>query len=280
MAERLTPAALLRLGLTCATTTLSLVACALPPAPPQRNAPAAATTGGTDPLSGTTWSLVTYADAQGATQAALPDVDARLTFRSGRVAGTAGCNRLNGAYQVSGSSLTFGPAASTMMACPEPQMQQEAGVTAALANVASFEISGDQLVMKDATGATVLTFTTYVPISLTGREWTMVMVNNGKQAVASALPGVTVTATFAEDGMVSGSSGCNSYGGTYTIDGNAISFGPLAGTEKLCTAEGVMEQERAYLDALSRTTRYEIDGTRLDLYSESGARQVTYRAGE
>jgi heat shock protein HslJ len=268
------PHTLARIGLGGLALSLGLVACALPPAPPPRAIPA---TTGRDPLSGTSWSLATFVDAQGATQPALPGVEATLAFAGGRVGGTAGCNRLSGTYQVDGSSLTFGPIMSTMMACPEPQMTQEAAVTNAMANVASFEITGDRLAMNDASGATVLTFDRTQALSLVGREWTATMINNGRGGLASAVAGTTVTATFGEDGSLSGSGGCNSYSGTFAVDGNTISIGSIASTMMMCMGEGVMEQEQAYLAALSKATTYAIDGTTLDLWDADGARQVSYQ---
>jgi heat shock protein HslJ len=50
-----------------------------------------------------------------------------ITFtKDGKVYGDSGCNRFTGTYKVKGDHLTIGPLASTMMACPEPQMSAEA----------------------------------------------------------------------------------------------------------------------------------------------------------
>jgi heat shock protein HslJ len=45
-----------------------------------------------------------------------------------------------------------------------------------------------------------------------------------------------------------------------------------------CLDPGVMEQETAFLAALGRVSRYEIDGDRLQLRAEDGALQVDFRA--
>jgi putative lipoprotein len=51
---------------------------------------------------------------------------ARLHFTAeGRVAGTAGCNRILGGYRLAGESITFDGLASTMMACLAPLGEQE-----------------------------------------------------------------------------------------------------------------------------------------------------------
>ncbi len=49
-----------------------------------------------------------------------------ITFaKDGSVYGDSGCNRFTGTYKVKGDRIKIGPLASTMMACPEPQMSAE-----------------------------------------------------------------------------------------------------------------------------------------------------------
>ena len=65
-----------------------------------------------------------------------------------------------------------------------------------------------------------------------------------------------------EDGQVSGNAGCNSYGGSYQVKGDAISFEALFNTEMACMEpEGLMDQEQAYLELLGTAQRFElVDG--------------------
>jgi heat shock protein HslJ len=76
-----------------------------------------------------------------------------------------------------------------------------------------------------------------------------------------------VTIAFTEDGQVGGSSGCNQYAGTYAIEGgHSLSFGPLAGTRKMCPPL-VMEVETLTLKTLEAVEGvYVRDGTTLELY--------------
>lgn len=67
---------------------------------------------------------------------------------AGRVHGSGSCNRINGAVEMTGEGLSFGPMATTMMACPEVVMDQERRMFDALAGVHAFDI--------DETGALVL----------------------------------------------------------------------------------------------------------------------------
>ena len=85
--------------------------------------------------------------------------------------------------------------------------------------------------------------------------------NNGNQAVVGIIDGTTITAVFGEDGSLTGSAGCNNYTTSYTVDGDAITIGPAASTRKMCVEpEGVMEQEMAYLTALTTAATYTYPG--------------------
>ncbi len=54
---------------------------------------------------------------------------------------------------------------------------------------------------------------------------------------------------------------------------------PPAGTRKMCgRPEGIMEQERQYLQALTTAATYRIEGQDLELRTESGALVAGYRA--
>ena len=59
---------------------------------------------------------------------ALRNVDADIRFEGGRISGTAGCNRLSGAFTQSGNVLSISGVGVTMMACPPAQMSQERDV--------------------------------------------------------------------------------------------------------------------------------------------------------
>ncbi len=199
-------------------------------------------------LEGPIWQLTTYLDASGAQAPA--QVEATIRFEQGQAGGNAGCNRFFASYTVDGNQLTIGPAGSTMMACPEPAMSQEQVFLANLAQVASYEIAGAQLTLFDAAGASVLAFEVQTPTPLTNTLWVATGFNNGLGGVTSVISGTEITATFAEDGTLSGSAGCNNYTATYTVDGDQITITPVATTMMMCVEpENAMEQEAAFIAA-------------------------------
>ena len=56
--------------------------------------------------------------------------------------------------------------------------------------------------------------------------------------------------TFAADGRLYGSTSCNRFSSSYSLDGGSLEVGSVAATKRACEA-GLMQQERRFLDALS-----------------------------
>jgi heat shock protein HslJ len=103
--------------------------------------------GGVTELPGTSWNLV---EIGGSVPAG--DVKETLDFGTdGSVHGNAGCNTFNGTVTIDGSTIGFGPLATTQMACPEPAMSVEAAYLAGLAAATTWRIDGSQLVLEGAT---------------------------------------------------------------------------------------------------------------------------------
>jgi heat shock protein HslJ len=75
----------------------------------------------------------------------------------GRVVGSGGCNRLAGSYEKDGDKLTFGPLASTKMACATG-METEDAFHQALAKTTTFTINADdELELRDSGNALLAT---------------------------------------------------------------------------------------------------------------------------
>jgi heat shock protein HslJ len=109
---------------------------------------------------------------------------------------------------------------------------------------------------------------------LDGTSW--VLVGYG---LAAVLPVTEITATF-EDGQVGGSSGCNTYGGSYEVKGESISVTEIFVTEMACMdPEGVMEQEQTYLEYLSGVTTFRVSEGQLQMTRPDGE-TLTFRPAE
>jgi heat shock protein HslJ len=88
---------------------------------------------------------------------------------------------------------------------------------------------------------------------LEGTSWALVEIN-GREPEGEIVP----TLAFDAAGNINGSAGCNTYTGAATIEGDSISFGPLATTRMACTgAAGIAET--AFLTAMQTVEAYAID---------------------
>ena len=109
-------------------------------------------------LEGPNWLLIEFADETLNTILSDYQVTMNLDPERGTAAGSAGCNNYFASYQIDGQNLTLGPAGSTMMMCPEPQMNIEITFLTALAEVAGYQIEGDKLMITNAAGDMILKF--------------------------------------------------------------------------------------------------------------------------
>ncbi len=84
------------------------------------------------------------------------------------------------------------------------------------------------------------------------------------------IEGTHITAEF-QDGEVRGTGGCNSYSGSYKIDGSQIKFDAIGWTAMACLdPEGVMEQETLVMDFFMNAERYELEEDRLTIFRSDG----------
>jgi heat shock protein HslJ len=81
--------------------------------------------------------------------------------------------------------------------------------------------------------------------SLAGTAWVVTEIS-GEPTLADFQP----TMNFGAAGELNGDNGCNLYTSTYTLDGTALTIGPVAQTEMACLDGGRSEQEAAFSTAL------------------------------
>jgi heat shock protein HslJ len=213
------------------------------------------------PLEGTTWMLTSNSPLG----AALGRIAVTARFEAGMLTGESGCNSYNTTYEISGSSMTIGPnIASTLRACPPPKTAVEQAYLDRLPRTASYTVEGSTLTLADSGGATLLGYQATDSAEGILGEWNATSYYAGN-AVTSVLGGATLTAEF-DAGTISGNTGCNSFNGPYSVDGQSIEIGPLSSTRAACPNEELQQQEQSYLAALELATTFEITGNRLDLF--------------
>jgi heat shock protein HslJ len=88
---------------------------------------------------------------------------------------------------------------------------------------------------------------------------------------------VGVDAQF-DGSTISGTSGCNQYHASYEAQGSSISFGPIAGTKKLC-GDPEDSTETRYLQLLGDVGSYRISGRSMSMNDQSGTPVLQFSQG-
>jgi heat shock protein HslJ len=106
-------------------------------------------------LEGTEWDALAYNNGKGALQSLAKSSAITAKFGSdGSLAGNATVNQYSTTYTTAGDAMSIdAKIVSTRMAGPEDLMQQEAAYLAALPKTATYTIEGDELWLRDSSGA-------------------------------------------------------------------------------------------------------------------------------
>jgi heat shock protein HslJ len=173
------------------------------------------------------------------------------------------------------------------MACAEESLTvQEQQYIAALQSAGQFELTADQLVIHYDNGQGVLNFVADDTVSnaptpagdensLVGSQWQL----ESFGPTAAEMPVIassTVTLEFDTAEQATGSGGCNTYGGNYTVQGDSISFGKIISTERACVEEGVTEQEQQYFAALQTAESFSQTAERLTILYDGGQNALNF----
>jgi len=99
--------------------------------------------------------------------------------------------------------------------------------------------------------------------------------------LGDAEPSFTINArephlTFYAGGSVAGADGCNTLRGTYRLDGESISIGPVMGTLMACP--GLDRLDRRFLDTLGQTKKWKASATELTLLDAKDQVLATFEA--
>ena len=70
--------------------------------------------------------------------------------------------------------------------------------------------------------------------------------------------------------LVSGWTGCNSYKGEYSVEGEVLRLHDVGATEAGCRPDALFRQEQRMLESLWTVERFEVAGDRLTLHSTGG----------
>jgi heat shock protein HslJ len=235
-------------------------------------------------LEATTWQLTSYADNKTGDLTAASETSVGTAKFDGRqVAGSTGCNQYSGSYTLGADgAISFGPMATTRMACNADLTAQEQGYLAGLTAARQAVVADKALQLLNDNHDTVLLFSPPEGAVLEGASWNVINYRT-PNAVTSSILGADITMQFA-GGHITGNSGCNDFTASYTS--GSASSGDLAITDyqrgnAVCTTPpGVAEQEQAFAAALMSAVGYEIVGTRMTLLDNQGRDAVQLELAE
>ncbi|MGB3708094.1 META domain-containing protein [Gordonia sp. (in: high G+C Gram-positive bacteria)] len=180
----------------------------------------------------------------------------------------AGCNGLGGTVTFDGDAMTASNLFGTMMACPPPREHTDKWVSDLLADPVTWALQGTTLTLSRGDQRVVLVERENRPV--VGTRWQVTALVT-KQAVTRsvALEEAKPHFEIAEDGAMSGNTGCNSMHGTAktaTTDPTSeeIEFSRIATTRMACPPDA-MEIEQTVLAALQGKATVTVEGDEMKL---------------
>lgn len=257
-------------------------------------------TGQKSELSGTSWQLVKFQGGDG--ELVIPDDKSKYTISFGndnRVTARFDCNRGNGSWKSAGpNQLEFGLLALTRATCPPGSLHDR--IVRHWPFVRSYTIKNGHLLLSLMADGGIYEFEPTVKLGTGSRP--------GQQPEARPVQGtatnpsraslentrwkltklgeaaITVTPQqqephfilHPETKRVTGSGGCNGFGGVYELSGDHVSFSDMTTTMMACVAG--METEQAFNAALKRVRRWLIAGERLELLDATGTPLARFEA--
>ena len=110
---------------------------------------------------------------------------------------------------------------------------------------------------------------------LKGTYWRLVAVGDTPIPAANTAREAHIILNTASN-QASGSGGCNRMFGTYTLNGDALSFSGVGATKMACP--GAMDTENAFLPALARVVKWRLSGQHLELLDGAGTVVARFEA--
>lgn len=213
--------------------------------------------------------LGTQSSSDAKIETADPSIYSIQFMADGTYNGQADCNRINGSFVADGANLTLQAGAMTLAACPPGSQSDE--FLKELTAVASFLMQDGSLLLNLSQDGGTMKFGeqpvvaappagTESPLSGKIWQWLRLEMSDGTTTDSPNPPAYTVE--FLADGVISGQADCNTMGGTYTLDGSALTIKVTQMTMMACP-EGSMAD--VFVQRLNETATYVIQNGALFL---------------
>ena len=113
--------------------------------------------------------------------------------------------------------------------------------------------------------------------SLDGSSWVLLKFSIEYGSIEEPMGDKPITLKFTS-GQASGTTGCNSYFATYETRKEQLHFEGIGATERFC--EGLMDQEKQYMNLLQQAKTYVIRPGQLEISSQEGKLLFEKEGGE
>jgi heat shock protein HslJ len=110
---------------------------------------------------------------------------------------------------------------------------------------------------------------------LAGTSWKLVSYGP-TDAQITAMDGVDTSLKFSTDGQVSGTFGCNSFGGDYSQDGNSITFGPIMSTMMACDDARNSQDQAGFAVLQGTVSFFYLEGDSMSIHSADGKTMLLF----
>lgn len=215
------------------------------------------------------WSLKTLQGEDAKEAFKGPNPSLQFNFADNTVSGNAGCNTFGGGFTLSETNEFSAPnLVATMKMCfqenKEPQFLTALStpeLTVALEDNGELVFKkGETVVLQFVKGEAPANDEIAVSIeSLTGK-WNLTFIEGGD--INTLFADKKPTMEFAEENKIFGHAGCNTYRTVYELNGNTITFKPVASTMMACPS---LEGEGKFTGLLTTPLQAAINGDKLTL---------------
>lgn len=194
----------------------------------------------------------------------------RMTFEDTQLSVQAGCNTIFGAYALQGGVLRAAELAQTEMGCAADLMEQDQWLVDFLQGGPRLTQT-DQAVVLSGDGVEMeLTDREVVSpdLALEGQTW--VLTTSYTETATTSIRGMENASLVLDGGDVRLDTGCNTGGGSYTLEGDTVSLSPLRLTLRACE-DLAMEVEQVMMAVLQQEDlTVEVEADRLTLTAPDG----------
>lgn len=178
-----------------------------------------------------------------------------------------GCNNLMGNFEVKApNKIKMTRGISTMMACDNMEVEQ--GLSRIIPTITQYKLSNDTLFLLDGKKNIKAQFKLKKEnkSALLQGKWELDYLGMASSSLEQLFPNKRPTLEFdTKEETLIGNGGCNSYSGTYQLDGHKLKFGAIASTKMACPS---MEGEGLYFKNLEGISSFSVNDDQLTLITD------------